>query len=79
MKEKFHIADLFVLTQERIENISNHCASLEKEMMDYMEKSPKGTDQWLEARVRRLEEQVKELQDAKRAEANSQRDVKDII
>lgn len=79
MKEKFNIADLFVLTQEQIENVSDHCTSLEKTMTEYMEKNPKGTDEWLEARIRRLEEQVKELQDAKRADTHRQRNAEDIV
>lgn len=57
----------FILTQERIENIEAHCASIEKDMTEYMEKNPKGNDQWLEARVRLLEEQVKELRESRNA------------
>lgn len=51
----------FVLTQERIDNVEAHCVSIEKDMAEYMERNPKGTDQWLEERVRALEEQVKIL------------------
>lgn len=61
----------FVLIQERIKNVEAHCMSIEKDLCEYKENNPKGNDQWLEARVRRLEEQVKELSNGKRTTSDS--------
>jgi len=68
----------FELTQERIDNVEAHCIALERDMVEYMDKNPKGTDQWMEARIRRLEAQIKELMDwknGKGSETDSQCDV----
>lgn len=67
----------FELTQERISNVEAHCIAIERDMADYMEKNPKHSEQWLEARIRQLEAQVKELMDwknGKRTETHRQCD-----
>jgi hypothetical protein len=55
--------DEFVLTQERINNIEAHCRSIERDMAEYMSDNPKGNDQWIEKRVRVLEDKVNLLMD----------------
>lgn len=49
----------FVLTQERIDNVEAHCASLEKDLAWHKENTTSGD--WLEKRVIALEHEVRLL------------------
>ncbi len=51
------------LLLERITNLGNHIFSVENNLIDYMEKNPKVDDQWLEQRLRALEDQLKTLKE----------------
>ena len=46
---------------EKIANMENRQHALETEFIDYAEKNPKGNDSWTEARLRALEDQLKNL------------------
>ena len=48
-------------TEEIMQNIIGRCDDLEKTMIDYMEKNPKHSDDWIEARLRKLEDDTKFL------------------
>lgn len=52
------------LLLERITNLGNHVFSVENNLIDYMEKNPKGDNQWFEARLRALEDKFKNLENA---------------
>jgi hypothetical protein len=42
--------------QDVVSNLKNLMLDIEKRFIDYVEKNPKGDDQWTEARLRALEE-----------------------
>jgi len=44
---------------EKIGNLEARQHSLEVEFIDYIERNPKGSDQWIEARLRALEDRQK--------------------
>ena len=46
--------------ENRFLNLDARCTAIEHELIDYMEKNPKGNDQWTEARLTALETKVKE-------------------
>jgi hypothetical protein len=51
--------------EERLSNMDNLIRSVNIDMIDYMERNPKGDNDWFEVRLRALEIQVKELRNAK--------------
>lgn len=49
------------LEEVRFINIDARITALENEFISYVESEPKSSDQWMEARLRALEAQVKQL------------------
>lgn len=53
--------DEFVLTQERLHNIEARFVSMETDIAEFMAENPKSNDQWVEKRIRVLEDKVRWL------------------
>lgn len=47
------------LLMDELANLSNRIHAVESALISYMEKNPKGDDQWIEVRLRALEDMVK--------------------
>ncbi len=60
-----YIDNRFNSIVEELLNLKSHISSIEIDLRDYADEHPKSSDQWVEERIRALEDEVKALKATK--------------